>query len=281
MNKIYTTFESSSKKVIFEDFGKLSTPITIWTPDPGKIIYLTAIESASRYPVVIILSTSNGDFIALHLSSEITSYSKTFSSPLKLTSPIMVKTQGEFTNSNAAGGSSIVQVPYDGRSDFITIQDALGLPNADYASLPSGLLTQTRGDLVLSYSILPTLYYQDLLIDKVIINFYFRIILLVAVGVSGVILRWRPNSTASWIQLDQIAITLIGTLDYVTVPYSVDITSAILAYPDPWAVIGTMQTSFVGYHSGLNLSNSVQLAAVVIQVDTIGNNKLTLTGYEV
>ncbi|WP_201259844.1 hypothetical protein [Tissierella sp. P1] len=41
------------------------------------------------------------------------------------------------------------------------------------------------------------------------------------------VLYWRPNPTANWIELQQINLSLIGTLDYLTNPIEHDITESI------------------------------------------------------
>ena len=58
------------------------------------------------------------------------------------------------------------------------------------------------------------------------------------------------------------------------------ITSAVLAAESPWDVLSTLQTSFVGVHTGLGLGNAIQLDAVEIEVCVSGKNQITVFGYE-
>ncbi|CAK7034834.1 hypothetical protein ACF3M2_06020 [Tissierella carlieri] len=94
------------------------------------------------------------------------------------------------------------------------------------------------------------------------------------------VLYWRPNPTANWIELQQINLSLRGTLDYLTNPIEHDITEAVLGVSNPWEVINTLQTSFVGVHTGLGLGNVIQLDAVEIKICMTDKNQITLFGYE-
>ncbi|NLY44401.1 MAG: hypothetical protein GX053_00165 [Tissierella sp.] len=95
------------------------------------------------------------------------------------------------------------------------------------------------------------------------------------------ILYWRPSSLENWIELQQINLSLIGTINHLTTPIEHDITEMVLQSSNPWEVIGYLETSFVGAHIGLGLlGNIVQLDAIEIEVCVHGINQLTLFGYE-
>ncbi len=123
--------------------------------------------------------------------------------------------------------------------------------------------------------------YAYLEITSVVIKYYCRLSLTLAVGVSSMILYWRPDSQANWTELQQMSLSLIGAIDYLTVPATYDITNAVLQASNPWEVISNMQTSFVGTHTGLGLGNAVQLDAVEVEICMSGKNQITLYGYEV
>lgn len=94
------------------------------------------------------------------------------------------------------------------------------------------------------------------------------------------ILYWRPNAQVAWTELEQISLSLIGSLDYLTNPIEKDITDAVLEASAPWEVINNLQTSFVGSHTGLGLGNTIQLDAVEIEICATGKNQIVLFGYE-
>lgn len=91
---------------------------------------------------------------------------------------------------------------------------------------------------------------------------------------------WRPSSAEDWLQLQQVSLSLLGTLDYLTTPLTQDITASVLAASNPWNVIADMQTSFTGLHTGLGVGNSIQLDAVEVEICVTGMNKITLFGFE-
>ena len=122
--------------------------------------------------------------------------------------------------------------------------------------------------------------YEYLEIQRVVIKYYCRLSLTIAVGVSSMILYWRPNSLENWIELQQINLSIIGSINYLTNPIEQDITEAVLEAQDPWDVINNIQTSFVGVHTGLGLGNIIQLDAVEIEICMTGKNQITLFGYE-
>lgn len=191
----------------------------------------------------------------------------------------MISTSDEEISCNIFGAVSATQINFNDRSDFSNVNNAVGLANGSLASLNSGLLAQTRGRIVLGYSMLPS-EYDYLEIERVVIKYYCRLSLTLAVGTSSMMLYWRPNSQENWIELQQISLSLIGAVNYLTNPIEHDITNAVLAASDPWEVINNLQTSFVGTHTGLGLGNVIQLDAIEIEICTTGKNQITLSGYE-
>lgn len=191
----------------------------------------------------------------------------------------MLSTSDEEISCNIYGAVTAAQVAYNNRSDFTNVSNAIGLSNGTLASLNSGLLVQTRGRIVLGYSMLPT-QYKDLEIEQVIIKYYCRLNLTLAVGVSSMILYWRPNTQEDWINLQEISLSIIGTANYLTNPIKHDITDMVRGASDPWEVINNLQTSFVGTHTGLGLGNTVQLDAIEVEICIAGKNQITVFGYE-
>ncbi len=126
---------------------------------------------------------------------------------------------------------------------------------------------------------LPT-QYEYLEIEQVIIKYYCRLNLTLAVGVSSMILYWRPDSQSDWIELQEISLSIIGSANYLINPIEHDITDMVLEASDPWEIINNLQTSFVGTHTGLGLGNTVQLDAIEIEICAAGKNQITVFGYE-
>lgn len=263
-------------------FNILPVEEPIWTPESQKSIFLTAVQASAPLAVTILLSSGLGNiFYSLRITEPFATVSQYFPSPYRLQqdNAILVSTSDEELACDTSGASNAAQVPVNGRSDFINVANASGLANGSFATLNSGLLTQTRGRIVLDYHMLPASY-SRLQIKSVVIKYYCRLALTVAVGTSSMILYWRPDSADNWIELQQISLSLIGTLDYLTNPVEQDITDEVLAAVDPWEIIDNLQTSFVGMHTGLGLGNTIQLDAVEIEICMTGNNQITLFGYE-
>ncbi|ACL20244.1 hypothetical protein Dhaf_2211 [Desulfitobacterium hafniense DCB-2] len=279
---IPVAIEKSSSTIKYDRFGVLPTRQGLWTPAAGKSICLTAVQGTAPLAVSILLSDGSDDFLSLRITTPFSTVNQNFPSPyqLKANNTLMVRTSDEQIDCNTSGAATATQAAYNGRTDFTNVNNAVGLRNGSVASLASALLTQTGGNIVLGYNLLPALAdYLD--IEQVVIKFYCRLSLTLAVGVSSMLLNWRPNPQAAWIQLDQISLAIIGTLNYLTNPLEFDITTAVLGAANPWDVITTLQTSFIGSHTGLGIGNTIQLDAVEIEICTTGQNQLTLFGYEV
>lgn len=271
----------SSNTIKYESFSTLSTKIPIWIPEANKSIFLTAVQATAPLPISIILSDGEDNFLSLRTIDPFSTVSQRFFSPFKLNTnnTLMVSTSDEENSCNIFGSISATQVNYNGRSDFSNVNNVVGLANGSVASLSSGLLVQSRGRIVLGYNILVS-EHDYLEIEKVVIKYYCRLSLTVAVGVSSMILYWRPNPQTDWIELQQISLALIGTIDNLTTPIEHDITETVLGSSNPWEVINNLQTSFVGIHTGLGLGNVIQLDAIEIEVCMKGKNQITLFGYE-
>ncbi|SHN75173.1 hypothetical protein [Desulfitobacterium chlororespirans] len=281
-NAIPVAIEKSSPMIKYDRFGVLPTRQSLWTPETGKSVCLTAAQVSAPLAASIILSDGNDDFLSLRATGPFSTVSQNFPSPyqLKTNNTLMVRTSDEQIDCQTSGAVTATQTAYNGRTDFTNVNNAVGLHNGSVASLASALLTQTGGNIVLGYSLLPALAaYLD--IEQVVIKFYCRLNLTLAVGISSMILNWRSNPQAAWTQLDQISLSIIGTLNYLTNPVEFDITAAVLGAANPWDVITTLQTSFIGSHTGLGIGNTIQLDAVEIEICTTGQNQLTLFGYEV
>ncbi len=279
--QILLTIQKSSDIINYYTFGKQPSRTILWTPEPEKNIYLTSVQVSAPLAVSILLSDDDINFLSLRITQPFSTVSQGFPSTFKLTtgSPLKLSTSDEEILCNTYGAVTAAQVAYNGRSDFTNVNNAIGLSNGTVASLSSGLLTQTRGRLVLGYSMLPT-QYKYLEIEQVIIKYYCRLNLTLAVGVSSMILYWRPNSQADWIQLQEISLSILGSVNYLTTPLEFDITAMVQGASDPWEVINNMQTSFVGTHTGLGLGNTVQLDAIEIEICMAGKNQITVFGYE-
>lgn len=273
--------EKNSNLIKYAAFGVLSTGITLWTPEAEKRVCLTAVQASASQGVSILLSNGNNDFLSLRITEPFSAVSQSFYSSYNLSpnTPLMVRTAAEQIKCNTSGAVTATQIAYNGRTDFTNVNNAVGLHNGSVATLASALLTQTRGNIILGYSLLPAMYnYLD--IEQVVIKFYCKLSLTLAVGVSSMIFSWRPNAQAAWTGLGQVSLSLIGTADYLTNPYEQDITAAVLGAPAPWDVINNLQTSFAGSHTGLGLGNTIQLDAVEITICTTGKNQITVFGYE-
>ncbi len=279
--QILLTTTESSDVIKYYSFGIQPSKTILWTPEPQKSIYLTSVQVSAPLAASILLSDDDINLLSLRITQPFSTVSQAFPLSFRLIAgnSLMLSTSDEEISCDTSGAVSAAQVAYDGRSDFTNVNNAVGLSNGTLASLISGLLTQTRGRLVLGYSMLPT-QYEYLEIEQVVIKYYCRINLTLAVGVSSMILYWRPNIQSNWIELQEISRSIIGSANYLINPIEHDITDMVLEASDPWEVINNLQTSFVGTHTGLGLGNTVQLDAVEIEICTAGKNQITVFGYE-
>lgn len=279
--QIQLTIEESSDKIIYDSFGILSAKKSIWVPETQKSIFLTTIQVSAPLEISIILCDGDNNFLSLRITEPFSTVSHRFFSAyrLKTDNALMVSTSDEKIECNVFGAVSAVQAAFNNRSDFNNVNNAIGLADGSLASLNSGLLTQTRGRIILGYHMLPASYVY-LEIQQVVIRYYCRLSLTLAVGISSMILYWRKSSDEDWTELQQISLSLIGTTDYLTTPVEYDITNGVLEASNPWEVINNLQTSFVGTHTGLGLGNVIQLDAVEIEICMTGKNQITLFGYE-
>ncbi|NYB74973.1 hypothetical protein HZF24_12570 [Sedimentibacter hydroxybenzoicus DSM 7310] len=244
-------------------------------------MYLTSVQVSAPLAASILFSDDNTDFLSLRITQPFGTVSQVFPSEYRLTTgnPLKLSTSDEEISCNTSGAVTAAQAAYNGRSDFTNVNNATGLANGTLASLNSALINQTGGRLVLGYSLLPA-QYKYLEIEQVIIKYYCRLNLTLAVGVSSMILYWRPDTNAGWIELQQISLSIIGSANYLSNPIEHDITDAVREASDPWDVINNLQTSFVGSHTGLGLGNTVQLDAIEIEICVAGKNQITVSGYE-
>lgn len=279
--QVLLTIEERSDIINYYSLGIQPAKTILWTPDPQKSIYLTAVQVSAPLMTSILLSDDNINFLCLRITQPFSTVSHTFPSAFKLPTghSLMLSTSDEEISCNTYGAVTATQVAYNSRSDFSNVNNAIGLSNGTVASLSSALLTQTGGRLVLGYNMLPT-QYKYLEIEQVIIKYYCRLNLTLAVGVSSMILYWRPNIQANWIELEEISLSIIGSINHLTNPIEYDITDIVRAASDPWEVINTLQTSFVGVHTGLGIGNTIQLDAVEIEICMAGKNQITVFGYE-
>ncbi len=263
-------------------FNALTEPVAVWTPASQKCLYLTTVQLAAPLGVTITLSSDgNQQLLSFRLTQAAPSVSQTFPSGCRLScgSSLLVRTSDEESDCETFGASTASQTAVNGRSDFTNVANAAGFADGQVATLNSALLTQTGGRIVLPYSIAIAALNQ-LQLTSVMLKFYCRLALTLAVGTSTMILYWRPNAAVDWTQLQQLSLSLIGTLNYLTTPLEQDITAAVLAADNPWEVITNLQTSFVGTHTGLGLGNTIQLDAVEVEICMTGLNTMTLCGFE-
>lgn len=279
--QILLTIKKSSDIINYYSLGIQPSKTILWTPEPQKSIYLTSVQVSAPLAASILLSDNDIDFLSLKITQPFSTVSQAFPSAFKLTTgnSLMLSTSDEEISCNIHGAVTAAQVAYNGRSDFTNVNNTIGLSNGTLASLSSALLNQTRGRLILGYNMLPT-QYEYLEIEQAVIKYYCRLNLTLAVGVSSMILYWRPNIQADWIQLQEISLSLIGSANYLTNPIEHDITDIVRGASDPWEVINNLQTSFVGTHTGLGLGNTVQLDAIEIEICMAGKNQITVFGYE-
>lgn len=279
--QILLTLKESSDIINYYNLGIQPSKIILWTPEPQKSIYLTSVQVSAPLAASILLSDDDIDFLSLRITQPFSTVSQAFPSAFKLTTgnSLMLRTSDEEIACNIYGAVTATQVAYNGRSDFANINNAIGISNGTLASLDSALLNQTQGRLVLDYSMLPT-QSKYLEIEQVVIKYYCRLNLTLAVGVSSMILYWRPNTQANWIELQKISLSIIGSANYLTNPIKHDITDIVRGASNPWDVIHNLQTSFVGTHTGIGLGNTVQLDAIEIEICTAGKNQITVFGYE-
>lgn len=279
--QVLLTIKESSDIINYYSLGIQPSKIILWTPEPQKSIYLTSVQVSAPLAVSILLSDEDINVLSLRITEPFRTVSQAFPSAFKLTTgnSLMLSTSDEEISCNVSGAVTAAQAAYNGRSDFTNVNNAIGLSNGTLASLSSALLNQTGGRLILGYNMLPT-QYQYLEIEQVIIKYYCRLNLTLAVGVSSMILYWRPNTQVNWIQLQAISLSIIGSANYLTNPIEHDITDVVRGASDPWEVINNLQTSFVGSHTGLGLGNTVQLDAIEIEICMAGKNQITVFGYE-
>lgn len=275
------TIKKSSDIINYYSLGIQPSKTVLWTPESQKSIYLTSVQLSAPLAVSILLSDNDTNFISLKITQPFSTVSQSFSSAFKLATghSLMLNTSDEEISCNTYGAVTATQVAYNSKSDFTNVNNAIGLSNGTLASLSSALLVQTGGRLVLGYSMLPT-QYKYLEIEQVIIKYYCRLNLTLAVGVSSMILYWRPNSQADWTKLQEISLSILGAVNYLTNPIEYDITDSVRGASDPWEVINNLQTSFVGTHTGLGLGNTIQLDAIEIKICMAGKNQITVFGYE-
>ena len=276
------TGKNTADIIKHQAFSLLQEATPVWTPAPQKRIHLTAVQASAPLGVTISLSSGDGqNLLSLRISNAFATISRSFSSPCRLKSgdAVFIRTSDEETACETFGAANATQVAYNSRSDFSNAGNAAGLSDGQYATLNSGLLIATRGRIELGYS-MNLAAINQLQIESVVIKFYCRLSLTLAVGTSSMIFYWRPNSADSWIELQQASLSLLGTLNYLTTPLEADITAAVLAAASPWEVIQNLQTSFVGTHTGLGLGNVIQLDAVEVEICVTGMNHITLFGYE-
>lgn len=279
--QILLTIKKSSDIINYYSLGIQPSKTILWTPEPQKSIYLTSVQVSAPLAASILLSDNDINFLSLKITQPFSTVSQAFPSAFKLTTgnSLMLSTSDEEISCNIHGAVTAAQVAYNGRSDFTNVNNTIGLSNGTLASLSSALLNQTRGRLILGYNMLPT-QYEYLEIEQAVIKYYCRLNLTLAVGVSSMILYWRPNIQADWIQLQEISLSLIGSANYLTNPIEHDITDIVRGASNPWEVINNLQTSFVGTHTGLGLGNTVQLDAIEIEICMAGKNQITVFGYE-
>ena len=276
------TSEKTAGNSKYYSFGSLSQPAVVWTPTAQKSINLTAVQVSAPLGVTITLSSdSNTKLLSFRLTQAAAVASQPFPSAYRLASgnSIFVSTADMESDCRTVGAATATQVALNGRSDFTNVSNAIGLDNGQVATLNSALLTQTGGRIVLTYNMALSAISQ-LQINSVVLKFYCRLALTLAVGTSTMILYWRPSAAVDWIQLQQASLSLLGTLDYLTTPLTHNITAAVLSAANPWEVLTNLQTSFTGTHTGLGLGNSIQLDAVEAEVCLTGVNTLTLCGFE-
>lgn len=281
MEQILLTIKESSDVINYYSLGIQSSKTILWTPETQKSIYLTSVQVSAPLAASILFSDDNTDFLSLRITQPFGTVNQVFPSEYRLTAgnPLKLSTSDEEISCNTSGAVTAAQTAYNGRSDFTNVNNATGLANGTVASLNSALLNQTRGRLILGYSLLPA-QYKYLEIEQVIIKYYCRLNLTLAVGVSSMILYWRPDTNVDWIELQQISLSIIGSANYLTNPVEHGITNAVRGASDPWDVINNLQTSFVGTHTGLGLGNTVQLDAIEIEICVAGKNQITVFGYE-
>jgi hypothetical protein len=276
------TREDAADIIKYYSFNLLPEETPVWTPSLGKSINLTGVQVSAPLGVTITLSGGGSKkFLSLRVTNPYATINQYFSSSyrLKPDDAIFVSTSNEEIQCETSGAVSATQVNFNGRSDFTNVNNATGLPNGQFATLSSAILTATGGRIVLNYNIISKAS-SELQIERVVIKFYCRLSLTLAVGTSSMIFYWRPNTSNDWIELQQVSLSLIGTIDYLTTPLEQDITEEILAFENPWEVVGTLQTSFVGTHTGLGVGNTIQLDAVEVVICLTGKNKITLCGFE-
>ncbi len=274
--------ENTSNMIKQYSFSVLSVGTPVWTPSSQKSINLTAVQASAPLGVTIVLSKGTGqNFLALRVTDTFTAVNQYFPSAYRLQrgQAISVRTSDEQRAEINSGAASAAQEAFNGRSDFTNVSNATGLPNGQYATMNSALLVNDSGRIVLSYT--TTQPASGLQIESVTIRFYCRLSLVLSVSnISSMIYYWRPNSSAGWTQLQQENLSLTGTIDHLTIPLSLDITSSVLADPNPWNVLQNMQTSFVGSLAAVGVLNTIVLDAVVVNIKMVGQNGITLFGFE-
>jgi len=266
----------------YSTFNVLSSPAAVWTPASLKTINLTAVQASAPLGITITVSSDSGSpLLSFRLTQAVAAKNLLFPSACRLAkgNSVFVRTANEETVCNTFGAATANQVAFNGRSDFTNVANAVGLANGQVATLASALLNQTGGRIVLTYS-MSMGDINQFQIKSVVIKCYCRLALTLAVGTSTMTFYWRPSSAADWLQLQQVSLSLTGTMNYLTTPLTQDITASVLAAANPWDVIANMQTSFTGLHTGLGLGNSIQLDAVEVEVCVTGMNKITLFGFE-
>ncbi len=107
-NPLFTR-EYASDIVLFQTFSTIQTNTTVWTPDSGKSIFLTAFQVSASTPLSIQLRRgSNNPFLSIILTTTLASYGESYSSPIKFNPNEIIS-----VNTSAAGTVNISLMGYE------------------------------------------------------------------------------------------------------------------------------------------------------------------------
>lgn len=104
-----STIEYPSDIVMFHTFSTAQTNTTIWTPDSGKGIFLTAFQVSASVPMVINLNREgNVPFMSTILTATLATYGESFPSPIEF-----IADEAISITTNATGTTNITLIGYE------------------------------------------------------------------------------------------------------------------------------------------------------------------------
>lgn len=135
--------------------------------------------------------------------------------------------------------------------------NSLGKKNGTYANIDAALLGSKAGGIILDYVAFTNK--DALLIQSVKLKFYVYRNVLLSGGTLA--LKWRKVSSDAWTTITTLS--GVGTDDYMTTPYEVDLTQSLVW---TWAYLTSMQAEVYGSFSGVGIGDTCRCDAVELEI---------------